>query len=103
MLKHLLPLFLPLSTLLPAAEFKVEGNAFVQEGEPFQIRSGEMHYSRVPRGEWRNRIRMAKAMGLNMVSTYVFWNYHETKRGEFDFTGEKDVAEFVANDATFSF
>jgi beta-galactosidase len=38
---------------------------------------------------------MAKAMGLNTVCTYVFWNYHETKRGEFDFTGERDVAEFV--------
>lgn len=95
MLKRILPFLLPLTTLLPAAEFKVEGNAFVLEGQSFQIRSGEMHYSRVPRGEWRNRIRMAKAMGLNTVSTYVFWNYHETKRGEFDFTGEKDVAEFV--------
>lgn len=47
MLKRLLLLLLLLSTLLPAAEFKVEGNAFVLEGQPFQIRSGEMHYSRV--------------------------------------------------------
>lgn len=100
MLKRLLPLLLPLSTLLPAAEFKVEGNAFMLGGEPFQIRSGEMHYSRVPRGAWR--IRMAKAMGLNTVSTYVFWNYHETQRGEFDFTGEKDVFEFAAATATSS-
>lgn len=38
---------------------------------------------------------MAKAMGLNTVSTYVFWNLHEIRRGEFDFSGEKDVLEFV--------
>lgn len=73
MLKRFLSLLFPLFTLLSASEFKVEGDAFVREGKAFQIRSGEMHYSRVPRGEWRNRIRMAKAMGLNTVSTYVFW------------------------------
>lgn len=58
-----------------------------------------MHYSRVPKAVWRERIRIririAESMGLNTVSTYVFWNYHETVRGEFDFSGEKDVAEFV--------
>lgn len=95
MLKRFLSLLLPLSTLLPAADFKVEGNSFVLDGKPFQIRSGEIHYPRVPRAEWRSRIRMAKAMGLNTVCTYVFWNLHETKRGEFDFAGEKDVSEFV--------
>ena len=95
MLKRLLLLLLPLSSLLSAAEFKVEGNSFALEGKPFQIRSGEIHYSRVPRAEWRSRIQMAKAMGLNTVCTYVFWNYHEAKRGALDFTGEKDVAEFV--------
>jgi beta-galactosidase len=95
MLKRLLFLVLPLSTLLSAAEFKVEKGVFVLDGKPFQIRAGEIHYPRVPRAEWRNRIRMAKAMGLNTISTYVFWNYHEARRGEFDFSGEKDVMEFV--------
>jgi beta-galactosidase len=94
MLKSLHLLF-HLTTLLPAAEFKVDGNSFVLEGKPLQIRSGEIHYPRVPKAEWGNRIRMAKAMGLNTVSTYVFWNLHELKRGVFDFSGEKDVAEFV--------
>jgi beta-galactosidase len=78
-----------------AAEFKVEGPAFVLDGKPFQIRSGEIHYPRVPREEWSSRILMAKAMGLNTISTYVFWNLHESKRGEYDFSGEKDVVAFV--------
>ena len=78
-----------------AAEFKVEGTAFVLDGKPFQIRAGEMHYPRVPKEEWRSRILMAKAMGLNTISTYVFWNLHEPKRGEYDFSGEKDVVAFV--------
>ena len=90
-----------LSTLLislatcNAADFRVEGPSFKLDGKPLQIRSGEIHYSRVPKDEWRSRIRMAKAMGLNTVCTYVFWNLHESKRGEFDFTGEKDVAAFI--------
>jgi beta-galactosidase len=95
MFKRFFLLLLPLSSLLPADEFKMEGNSFALEGRPFQIRSGEIHYSRIPRVGWRNRIQMAKAMGLNTVCTYVFWNYHEVKRGQLDFTGEKDVAEFV--------
>jgi beta-galactosidase len=78
-----------------AADFKVEGTSFLLDGKPFQIRSGEIHYSRVPKEEWRNRIQMAKAMGLNTICTYVFWNFHETRRGEYDFNGEKDVAAFV--------
>jgi len=78
-----------------AAEFRVEGSAFVLDGKPFQIRSVEIHYPQVPKEEWRGRIQMAKAMGLNTICIYVFWNLHETKRGEYDFSGEKDVAAFV--------
>jgi hypothetical protein len=95
MLKHLLPLLLPLSSILSASEFKVGKIAFSLDDKPFQIRSGEIHYSRVPRAEWRSRIQMAKSMGLNTISTYVFWNYHETQAGKFDFKGEKDVMDFV--------
>jgi beta-galactosidase len=95
-MRHLLLyLLLPVSTLVSAAGFKVHGGAFVFDGKPYQIRSGEIHCPRVPKAEWASRIRMAKAMGLNTISTYVFWNIHESKPGEFDFTGDKDVAEFV--------
>ena len=68
---------------------------FLLDGKPFQIVSGEMHYARIPRAYWRDRLRMAKAMGLNSITTYVFWNWHEAKPGFYDFSGNRDVAEFV--------
>ncbi|MDE3186471.1 MAG: beta-galactosidase [Acidobacteriota bacterium] len=75
--------------------FGVSGGQFVLDGKPFQVISGEMHYPRIPRAYWRDRLRMAKAMGLNTITTYVFWNEHETRPGVYDFSGNKDVAEFV--------
>jgi beta-galactosidase len=64
-----------------------------------QIVSGEMHYARIPRAYWRARLEMAYAMGLNAISTYVFWNRHEPRPGQFDFSGENDVAAYVAQAA----
>lgn len=75
--------------------FGVDGDHFVLNGKPFQVISGEMHYPRIPRAYWRERFRMAKAMGLNTITTYVFWNEHEPTPGVYDFSGNKDVAEFV--------
>ncbi|GAA3750115.1 glycoside hydrolase family 35 protein [Terriglobus aquaticus] len=75
--------------------FRVADGKFLLDGKPFQIISGEMHYARVPREYWRSRFRMAKAMGLNTITTYVFWNVHETEPGKYDFSGNADVAEFV--------
>ncbi len=54
-----------------------------------------MHYPRIPRAYWRDRFKKAKALGLNAITTYVFWNVHEPKPGQFDFSGNSDVAEFV--------
>lgn len=64
-------------------------------GKPFRIIAGEMHYPRVPREYWRARLQMAKAMGLNTITTYVFWNAHEAVPGHYDFSGQNDVAEFI--------
>ena len=75
--------------------FGWKGEQFLLNGKPFVIRSGEMHYPRVPRIYWRDRFKMAKAMGLNTITTYVFWNLHEPSKGKFDFSGDLDVAEFV--------
>ncbi|MGB6745581.1 MAG: glycoside hydrolase family 35 protein [Terracidiphilus sp.] len=75
--------------------FRVEDGKFLLDGKPFQIISGEMHYPRIPRAYWRARLRMAKAMGLNTITTYVFWNEHEPSPGVYDFTGQRDVAEFI--------
>jgi beta-galactosidase len=75
--------------------FRVEGDHFVLDGKPFRILAGEMHYARVPRAYWRDRLRKAKAMGLNTITTYVFWNVHEPQPGVYDFSDNDDVAEFV--------
>ena len=76
--------------------FTLGGGDFLLDGRPFQIISGEMHPARIPVEYWRHRIRLAKAMGLNTIAMYVFWNYHETREGVFDFTsGNRDIAQFV--------
>ncbi len=76
--------------------FAVKDGNFVYDGKPVQIHSGEMHYSRVPAPYWRHRLKMMKAMGLNAVATYVFWNYHETAPGKWDWTtGNRNIREFI--------
>jgi beta-galactosidase len=75
--------------------FVVHEGQFLLNGKPFRVISGEMHYLRIPRAYWRDRFRMAKAMGLNTITTYVFWNAHEPRPGVYDFSGNRDVAEFV--------
>jgi len=75
--------------------FTLGDSTFLLDGKPFLMISGEMHYARVPREAWRQRMRMAKAMGLNTIGTYVFWNLHEPEKGRFDFTGNNDIAAFV--------
>lgn len=75
--------------------FTLGDSVFLLDGSPFQIISGEIHYPRVPRAAWRDRMKMAKAMGLNTISTYVFWNLHEPEKGVFDFSGNNDIAAFV--------
>ena len=78
-----------------AATFTVGDKDFLLNGQPFQIKAGEMHPARVPHQYWADRLRMAHAMGLNTVSIYVFWNQHEPQEGKFNFSGDADVAEFV--------
>jgi len=75
--------------------FGTVGDQFVLDGKPFQIISGEMHYARIPREYWRDRLKKARAMGLNTISTYVFWNAHEPRPGVYDFSGNLDAAAFV--------
>jgi beta-galactosidase len=76
--------------------FSPDGEHFLLDGEPFQIRSGEMHPARIPREYWQHRIRMAKAMGMNCIGLYIMWNYHETRRGVFDFhSGNRDIEAFI--------
>jgi beta-galactosidase len=73
----------------------IEGEHFAVDGKPLQIVSGEIHYPRIPREYWRDRLKKAKAMGLNTISTYIFWNMHEPQPGVYDFSGDLDVATFI--------
>ena len=75
--------------------FEIKNGDFVYDGRPIRIISGEMHYPRIPHQYWRHRMQMLKAMGLNAVATYVFWNIHEPEPGKWDFTGDKNLAEYI--------
>ena len=75
--------------------FTASNGQFQFDGHPYQILSGEMHYPRVPRAYWHDRFQKARAMGLNTITTYVFWNLHEPWPGVFDFSGQNDVAEYI--------
>ena len=78
----------------PAHTFAIGTNDFLLDGHRLQIRCGEIHAARVPAEYWRHRLQMAKAMGLNTVCAYLFWNMHEPKPGEYVWTGQADDAEF---------
>ena len=95
----LLPLFLIFIITSFAQQkhtFEIKDGNFVYDGKPIQIHSGEMHFARVPKPYWRQRLQMMKAMGLNTVATYVFWNYQEPSPGVWDFkTDNRNIAEFI--------
>ena len=92
----LFPAMRSLGAQAPAPHrLRASGVHFELDGKTFQIISGAIHSARVPRAYWRDRLRKARAMGLNTVETYVFWNAHETAPGKFDFFGQNDIAEFI--------
>lgn len=75
--------------------FEIKDGHFYRNGKVTPLLSGEMHYPRIPHQYWRHRLQMMKAMGLNTVATYVFWNLHEPEPGKWDFTGDKNLAEYI--------
>lgn len=74
--------------------FEVGNKTFLLNGKPFIVKAAEVHYPRIPRPYWEHRIKMCKALGMNTICIYIFWNIHEQKPGEFDFTGNNDIAAF---------
>ena len=85
---------LPAAAAPAAHTFAIGDESFLLDGRPFEIHCGEIHFARVPREYWRNRLQLCRAMGLNAVCVYLFWNYHEWEEGKFDWRGQADVAEF---------
>ena len=74
-------------------EFK--NRSVIIDGKPVQIIAGAMHYFRVPREYWRDRMQKAVQMGLNCIETYMCWNLHERKEGAFDFSGMLDIEAYI--------
>jgi beta-galactosidase len=77
------------------ARFTYQGKQFYLDGKEFVLRSGAMHYFRIPKEYWRDRLLKLKECGFNCVETYIAWNYHEEQEGVFDFEKEKDFGEFL--------
>lgn len=75
-------------------DFTVGEGTFLLDGEPFVVKAAELHYPRIPRPYWEHRIKMCKALGMNTICMYIFWNFHEQEEGVFDFSGQADIAEF---------
>jgi beta-galactosidase len=75
--------------------FGFRGRDFILNGRPFQIMAGEVHFQRIPREYWADRLVKVRAAGLNTVCTYVFWNALEPEPGQWDFSGQNDVAAFL--------
>jgi len=76
-------------------KFEARDGKFFIDGEPTLLVSGEMHFGRVLPEDWDTRLKQAKAMGLNTISLYLFWNLCEPREGEFDFTGMTDVRRML--------
>ena len=75
--------------------FRLGEKDFLLDGKPFRIMAGEIHYQRIPRDYWADRLLKLKAAGLNTVGTYVFWNALEPEPGQWDFSGGNDLAAFI--------
>ena len=78
----------------PAHTFEIGEETLLLDGKTFQIRCGELHFARVPKEYWRHRLQLCKAMGLNAVCAYLFWNLHEFEKGKYVWEGQADAAEF---------
>ncbi|MDR2145661.1 MAG: beta-galactosidase [Tannerella sp.] len=76
--------------------FEIKNGEFVYDSKPVQIYAGEIHYARIPQKYWKHRLQMVKALGLNTICVYVFWNHHNTQPGVWDFkTGNRDIVKFI--------
>ena len=74
--------------------FEAGKGTFLLNGKPFVVKAAELHYPRIPKPYWDQRIKLCKALGMNTVCLYVFWNSHEPQPGVYDFTEQNDLAEF---------
>ncbi|KAM6933824.1 beta-galactosidase-1-like protein 2 [Xenentodon cancila] len=79
----------------PLDGLRADSSNFTLEGKPFRVLGGSIHYFRVPRAYWKDRLMKMKACGLNTLTTYVPWNLHEPERGLFDFEDQLDLETYL--------
>lgn len=77
------------------SRYGVNTQYFTKNGKPYTVIAGELHFSRLPKERWRETLLKMRECGINTVSTYVFWNYHEEEKNAFDFRGNRDIAAFL--------
>ena len=85
----------PVNAANTSGSFRVGDKTFLLNNKPFVVKAAEVHYPRIPREYWEQRIQMCKALGMNTLCIYIFWNAHEQQEGVFDFTGNNDIRAFV--------
>ena len=74
--------------------FEAGKGTFLLDGKPFVVKAAELHYPRIPQPYWDQRIKLCKALGMNTICLYVFWNAHEPQPGVYNFEGQNDLAAF---------
>ncbi|KAI3450543.1 hypothetical protein Pfo_007208 [Paulownia fortunei] len=83
------------ASLCSAINVTYDGRALVVDGRRRVLVSGSIHYPRSTPNMWPDLIKKSKDGGLDIIETYVFWDMHEPVRGQFDFTGRKDLVKFI--------
>ncbi|XP_061179898.1 beta-galactosidase-like isoform X3 [Saccostrea echinata] len=88
---------IPQSSQAQNRTFEIDylGNTFVKDGKSFRYISGSIHYMRVPKEYWRDRLMKMYAAGLDAIQFYIPWNFHEPEKGQYDFDGQKDFVQFI--------
>ena len=85
------------SGISPSGDRLSLNNFYMEKnGAPFFPVSGEFHYSRMDERRWEDELIKMRMGGVNIVSTYLFWNHMEEEEGVFDFTGRRDIRRFVS-------
>ncbi|HTV46840.1 MAG TPA: beta-galactosidase [Phycisphaerae bacterium] len=74
----------------------INGQGFTINGKPVFITCGSMDYERVPPQLWADRLMRMKQAGFNTIATYIYWSFQEPHQGQFDFTGQHDLAAYLA-------
>jgi beta-galactosidase len=84
-----------MNTIKHNSTVKVNSRGWTIGGQPEIILCASLFYFRIPKELWNERLQQVKDAGYNAIDVYFPWNYHERERGEWDFSGEKDISLFL--------